>query len=67
MVIVAGHVTVEARQRASYLAECAAVVEQARATAGCLDFAVSADLIHPMLSASVTEYAVADLRSLLEV
>jgi quinol monooxygenase YgiN len=47
MVIVAGHVTVEARQRASYLAECAAVVEQARATAGCLDFAVSADLIHP--------------------
>src|SRR5215211_8340916 len=47
MVIVAGHVTVEPQQRESYLAGCASVVEQARGTAGCLDFAITADLIDP--------------------
>jgi hypothetical protein len=30
MVIVAGHITVEPRQRESYLAGCVSVVEQAR-------------------------------------
>jgi quinol monooxygenase YgiN len=44
MVIVAGHITVEPRQRASYLASCVEVVDQARAAAGCIDFAISADL-----------------------
>jgi quinol monooxygenase YgiN len=94
MVIVAGHVTVEPQQRESYLASCVSVVEQARGTAGCLDFAITADLIDPgrvniferwesqaaveafrgsgpsdeqgaaMLSASVAEYDVADVRHL---
>jgi quinol monooxygenase YgiN len=47
MVIVAGRITVEPQQRESYLADCARVVEEARGTAGCLDFAISADLIDP--------------------
>lgn len=47
MVIVAGHIVVEPRQRDTYLAGCAEVVDQARATAGCLDFAISADLTEP--------------------
>jgi heme-degrading monooxygenase HmoA len=94
VIIVAGHVTVEPEQRESYLAGCVSVVEQARATAGCLDFAITADLIDPgrvniferwetqaaveafrgggpsseqgaaMLSASVAEYDVADVRQL---
>ena len=94
MVIVAGHITVDPEQRASYLADCVRVVEEARGAAGCLDFAISADLIDPgriniferwesqaavetfrssgpsndqsaaMLSASVAEYDIADVRSL---
>ncbi len=47
MVIVAGHITVEPAHRDTYLAGCRAVVEQARATPGCLDFAISADLTDP--------------------
>jgi quinol monooxygenase YgiN len=47
MVVVAGHITVEPPQRDSYLADCVTVVEQARGTAGCLDFAISADLVDP--------------------
>lgn len=47
MVIVAGHVTVEPERRESYLAACVNVVEQGRAAAGCLDVAVSADLVDP--------------------
>ena len=94
MVVVAGHLMVEPQQREAYLAGCVSVVEQARRTAGCLDFAVSADLLDPgrinvferwesraavetfrgsgpadeqgaaMLSASVAEYDVADVRQL---
>ena len=94
MVIVAGHITVEPHRRASYLAGCVSIVEQARGTAGCLDFVITADLIEPgrvhiferwesqaavetfrrsgpsneqgaaMLSASVTEYDIADARPL---
>lgn len=94
MVIVAGHVTVEPQQRESYLAGCVSIVEQARGAAGCLDFAITADMIDPgrvniferwesqaavdafrgsgpgdeqgaqMLSASVAEYDIADVRSL---
>jgi quinol monooxygenase YgiN len=45
MVIVAGHITVDPQQRESYLADCVGVVEQARSAAGCLDFAISADLL----------------------
>jgi quinol monooxygenase YgiN len=47
MVIVAGHVIVEPEQREAYLASCVIVVELARKAAGCLDFAVSADLVDP--------------------
>ena len=47
MVIVAGHITVAPEQRDSYLAGCVSVVEQARDAAGCLDFAISADLVDP--------------------
>ena len=94
MVIVAGHITVEPQQRESYLAGCVSVVEQARGAAGCLDFAITADLIDPgrvniferwesqaaletfrscgpafehaaaMLSVSVAEYDLADVRPL---
>ncbi|MGB6208634.1 putative quinol monooxygenase [Mycobacterium sp.] len=47
MVIVAGYLVVEPQQRDEYLFGCAAVVQQARRTAGCLDFTISADLIEP--------------------
>jgi quinol monooxygenase YgiN len=47
MVIVAGHLVVDPRERASYLASCAGVVELARRAPGCLDFSVSADLVDP--------------------
>ena len=45
MVIVAGHITVAPADRDSYLAGCVTVVEQARRAPGCLDFAISADLV----------------------
>jgi quinol monooxygenase YgiN len=94
MVIVAGHVTVGPQQREPYLASCVRVVEQGRAAAGCLDLAVTADLIDPggvnvyerwesqaaleanrriapgtgqdeaMLSVSVAEYDIAEVRPL---
>jgi quinol monooxygenase YgiN len=47
MVIVAGHVTVEPEQRESYLVGCVSIVERARGADGCLDFAITADLIDP--------------------
>jgi len=47
MVIVAGHLLVEPAQRDAYLADCVEVVRQARAAAGCLDFAITADLVDP--------------------
>lgn len=94
MVIVAGHIEVEPGRRDAYLAGCVGVVEQARRAPGCLDFAITADLVDPgrivilerwetradveafrgsgpgdeqgaeMLSASVAEYDVADVRPL---
>ena len=45
--IVAGHITVEAQQRESYLAGCVRIVEQARRAVGCLDVAICADLVDP--------------------
>jgi quinol monooxygenase YgiN len=47
MVIVAGHITVDPEQRESYLAGCMRVVEKARRAAGCLEFAITADLLDP--------------------
>ena len=94
MVIVAGHLIVEPRERDDYVAGCRSVVEQARRADGCLDFGISADLVDDgrinvyerwvsqaaveafrgsgpsdeqgaaMLSASVAEYDVADVRIL---
>lgn len=98
MVIVSGHVTVEPHERESYLAGCVSIVERAREADGCLDVAITADLIDPgrvniyerwesqaaveafrgggpkpsdeqeaaMLSASVAEYDVADVRPIFE-
>ena len=47
MIIIAGKLWVDAAHRDAYLAGCSKVVEQARAAAGCLDFALSADLVEP--------------------
>lgn len=44
MIIVAGHINVDPKQREPYLVDCVSIVEKARATAGCLDFSISADL-----------------------
>ncbi len=96
MVIVAGHITVDPEQRESYLAGSMSVVQKARRADGCLDFAITADLLDPsgvnrferwetqaavetfrrsaprkkhgpaMLSVSVAEYDIADVRPLFE-
>ncbi len=47
MVIVAGHLVVPAEHRDEYLSACADVVRAAREAPGCLDFALSADLLQP--------------------
>jgi len=47
MVIVAGHLIVDPLERESYLANCVSVVEAARRAPGCLDFALTADLVEP--------------------
>ena len=47
MVIVAGYVVVDPGHRDDYLKGCVEVVGQARRSAGCLDFALSADLLDP--------------------
>ena len=44
---VAGHITVDPEQRESYLAGSMSVVQEARRAAGCVDFAITADLIDP--------------------
>ena len=44
MLIVAGHLTVDPAQREAYLETCREVVDAARTTEGCLDFAITADL-----------------------
>ncbi len=47
MIIVAGPLHVDPAERAAYLEGCAAVVTQARGFPGCLDFALSPDLLDP--------------------
>lgn len=47
MIVVAGALFVDPAARDAYLAGCRAVVEQARATEGCADFALSPDLVDP--------------------
>jgi quinol monooxygenase YgiN len=45
MIIVAGQILVKPDQREAYLQSCVEVVEHARNTPGCLDFAIAADLV----------------------
>lgn len=45
MIIISGKLYVDDRE--AYLAGCRKVVELARAARGCLDFALSADLVEP--------------------
>lgn len=47
VVIVSGHLIVEAAARATYLAGCVEVTRMARASEGCLDFHLSADPLDP--------------------
>ena len=47
MLIVAGHLVVDANDRDRYVADCATAVAAARQADGCLDFAVSADSVDP--------------------
>lgn len=47
MLIVAGSLYVDPEDRDDYLAGSAEVVEAARAAPGCLDFAISADVVEP--------------------
>ena len=47
MVIVAGHLIVDPDEREAYLEGCREVVDLARRTEGCLDFALSADVVDP--------------------
>jgi quinol monooxygenase YgiN len=46
-VVVAGHTMVAPEERADFLKTCVEVVRQAREDSGCLDFAISADLLDP--------------------
>jgi quinol monooxygenase YgiN len=46
-VVVAGHLIVDPDGRADYLRGCVDVVRLARTATGCLDFAISADLLDP--------------------
>ncbi|MET8799626.1 antibiotic biosynthesis monooxygenase [Nocardia sp. NPDC004568] len=47
MLIVAGHLVVDPPARAAYLDGCVEVVDRARSTPGCPDFALSPDLTDP--------------------
>jgi quinol monooxygenase YgiN len=46
-VVVAGHLIVDPDGRTDYLRGCVEVVRLARTATGCLDFAISADLLEP--------------------
>lgn len=47
MIIVSGHLQVDPLGRDAYLASCVEVVTAGRAAEGCLDFALSPDLVDP--------------------
>lgn len=46
-IVVAGYLTVKPSDRDRYLESCHDVVAAARSTDGCLDFAVSTDIVDP--------------------
>jgi quinol monooxygenase YgiN len=45
MIIVSGHLKVAPEDRVAYLDSCRTVVEQARSTPGCVDYALGPDLV----------------------
>jgi quinol monooxygenase YgiN len=47
MIIVAGALHVDPDGREAYLADCRALIRQARGTAGCMDFQLTADPLEP--------------------
>jgi quinol monooxygenase YgiN len=47
MIIIAGRLDVDPAARETYLAECRAVIEAARAADGCLDFLLAPDPVEP--------------------
>ncbi|MGC5031805.1 putative quinol monooxygenase [Micromonospora sp. DT229] len=47
VLIVAGTLYVDPAERDDYLVTCVEVVKQARSAPGCVDFAISADLVEP--------------------
>jgi quinol monooxygenase YgiN len=47
MIVVAGALILDHEARDQYLAECTEVVAAAREAPGCLDYALSADLVDP--------------------
>ena len=47
MIVVAGALTVDPDRRDAYLRGCTEVVSAARVAQGCLDFALSPDLLEP--------------------
>lgn len=47
MLIIAGHLTVEAEDREAFVAEGRTAVSLARSSAGCLDFSITADTLDP--------------------
>lgn len=47
MLIIAGYLVVPPTDRDTYVTECAAVVQAARAAPGCLDYAITGDTVDP--------------------
>ncbi|WP_149260428.1 putative quinol monooxygenase [Actinomadura sp. K4S16] len=47
MIIISGRLYVDAGARDAYLAGCRQAVEMARTAPGCLDYALSADMLEP--------------------
>lgn len=47
VLIIAGHVVVSSSERDGYVASCVEIVEAARASRDCLDFAITADSTDP--------------------
>jgi quinol monooxygenase YgiN len=47
MLIIAGHLVLDANGRDAYVAECVEVVQAARRAPGCLDFSITVDSVDP--------------------
>ena len=60
MLIIAGHLTLDATHRSDFLAANASVVSQARLAAGCLDFVQTADPLDPTRVNIVERWDTAD-------